>query len=100
MRRILVDYGRQRATAKRDGQQTSLEDTLHITDEKAYFFTVLDQLLDRLAEVNPRQARIVELRYFSGLTEEEIASVLEISVRTVKRDWAIARAWLHAALSA
>jgi RNA polymerase sigma-70 factor (ECF subfamily) len=99
MRRILVDYARHRAASRRSGERLSLDDNLAVSGEQCAFMTELDEALDRLANLNPRQARVVELRFFGGLTEEEIASVLQISSRSVKRDWTVARAWLHGELS-
>jgi RNA polymerase sigma-70 factor, ECF subfamily len=103
MRRLLVDYGRQKRTSKRGGLLTEVElpdDDLLGGGSWAAHDEILavHQALERLSAVDPRQGRIVELRYFGGLTEEETAEVLGISTRTVKRDWAVARAWLHAEL--
>lgn len=101
MRRILVDYARARLTAKRAGNavMTGLDrfepgDELPLDE-----ILVVDEALGRLAEFAPQQTRIVELRYFAGLTVEETAEAVGISPRTVKRDWAIASAWLRAELS-
>jgi len=101
MRRILVDHARQRAAAKRPGgkQRVEIDEKLASTRPRVEELLVLDDALTRLAAWNPRQARLVEMMYFGGLTEEEAAGVLDISVRTVKRDWTSARAWLHAQLS-
>ena len=79
MRRVLVDFARQRGSQKRGGEVQKIE---------------LDEALKVLAEMNPRQSQTVELRYFGGLSEEEIAEHLGVSVRTVRRDWSVARAWL------
>jgi RNA polymerase sigma-70 factor (ECF subfamily) len=100
MRQILVDHARRRGAAKRPGagQQVELEDRHAALDPQLDRLLALDEALTRLAEMDPRQARLVELIYFGGLTEEETAEALGISVRTVKRDWASARAWLQAQL--
>ena len=88
MRRILVDYARQRSAGKRDGGvHVSLDEELMISAEQCDLVADLDEALVRLGEFGPRAARVVELRFFSGLSEEEIADILEVSVRTVKRDW-------------
>lgn len=96
MRRVLVDIARRKNSLKRGGErvQVSLADDVKATPEKTTDLVALDDALDRLAEMNSRHARIVELKYFGGLTEEEIAETLDISVRTVRRDWNLARAWL------
>lgn len=101
MRRILVDFARKKASLKRGGErvQVTLGDNVDISDEKEAEVVALDEALVRLAQLNQRQSRIVELRYFGGLTEEQIAEALEISSRTVRRDWNLARAWLFRELS-
>ena len=100
MRRILVDYARQRAAGKRNAAgRVSLDEGLLISEDMCDLVSDLDEALDRLAQLNPRQAKVVELRFFSGLKEDEIAEVLSISERTVKRDWRMARAWLYGELS-
>jgi len=99
MRRILVDYARQRNAGKRAGVHISFDDNLSISAKHCSMITELDSALERLATLNARQAKIVELRFFSGLTEDEIAEALQISSRTVKRDWTVARAWLYGELS-
>jgi RNA polymerase sigma-70 factor (ECF subfamily) len=99
MRRILVDYARRRCASKRNAERVSLDQNLIVSHEQCAFMTELDEALDSLAILSPRQARVVELRFFGGLTEEEISSVMKISSRTVKRDWIVARAWLHCELS-
>jgi RNA polymerase sigma-70 factor (ECF subfamily) len=100
MRRILVDYARQRAAGKRPdaGMRVELKDWQAATHPSLDQMLILDEALNRLAAMDARQARIVELRYFGGLTEEETAEVLSISLRTVKRDWSSARAWLQVQL--
>ncbi len=97
MRRLLVDHARRGQAARRDGGRPvtlddALGDTIAVTPED-----VLDvhEALDRLARVDPRQARLVELRFFVGLTIDECAEVLGISAATVSREWTLARAWLH-----
>ena len=98
MRRILVDYARARAAAKRDGMATRIEIAgFELSGEAPRTEEILavDEALNRLAEMDPEQTRIVELRYFAGLTIEETAEALGISARTVKREWAMASAWLR-----
>ena len=98
MRRILVDYARQRHRAKRGGIAEDLpleKAALVVSEEKSVDLVALDEALTRLAKFDERQARIVELRYFSGLTIEETAEVLRISPATVKSDWNVAKAWLR-----
>jgi len=102
MRRILVDYARQRAARKRAGSPVTLDEERlgpGVGMDRTEEILAMEEVLDRLAKVDPQQARIVELRYFGGLAVEETAEVLEISPRTVKRDWAMARAWLRAELA-
>lgn len=97
MRHILVDYARARSAEKRGAGaiQVTLDDGLAASNSPFADVLAVDQALSRLAEFDPRQAEIVELRYFAGLTFEEIADRLNIGVRTAKSDWAMARAWLH-----
>ncbi len=96
MRRVLVDYARAHKAEVRGGglQRVELEEGLAISAERTEEVLLLDDALGRLSEVNPRQARVVELRYFGGLSVEQIASVLGIAPRSVKRDWSVARIWL------
>lgn len=96
MRRILVDAARARGAHKRGGniRHVNLEETAVVSDSPAPPVLALDDALTAFSEAAPRQARVVELRYFGGLSEGDIASVLEISPRTVRRDWEIAKAWL------
>jgi RNA polymerase sigma factor (TIGR02999 family) len=102
MRRILVDHARRRARNKRGGDLVIVP--LATASEPAansgasVDVEALDRALDRLASIDARQARVVELRYFSGMTLEEIAEVMALSTGTVKRDWTVARAWLFAEL--
>jgi RNA polymerase sigma-70 factor (ECF subfamily) len=95
MRRILVKHAQSRSAQKRDwGSRIPLEDDLCITTSGKPDTLVVDAALNKLEEIDPRQARIVELRFFSGLTVEETAAVMELSPATVKREWKIARMWL------
>jgi RNA polymerase sigma factor (TIGR02999 family) len=96
MRRILVDHARAHLAAARGGEFRKVEwnEALGIPAERATELIYLDEALERLEEINPRQARIVELRYIGGLSFEEVAAALELSSRTIKRDWSLARIWL------
>lgn len=96
MRRVLVDYARQHKAEMRGGsrKRVELEEGLAITAEHVDDVLMVDELLERLKKDQPRQARVVELRYFGGLSFEQIAPLLEVSSRSVKRDWALARIWL------
>jgi RNA polymerase sigma factor (TIGR02999 family) len=97
MRRVLVDSARRRNSDKRGGDrvQVTLSDAMKSSDKDEADVIALDDALGRLAELNQRHCQIVELRYFGGLTEDEIADTLCISPRTVRRDWNLARAWLY-----
>ncbi|QQS33894.1 MAG: sigma-70 family RNA polymerase sigma factor [Acidobacteriota bacterium] len=101
MRRILVDSARRRASSKRGGNrmQVTLSDAVAADERQGTDIVALDEALRRLAALSPRQSQIVEMKYFGGLTEEQIAETLDISSRTVRRDWNIARAWLYRELS-
>jgi RNA polymerase sigma factor (TIGR02999 family) len=101
MRRILVDFARQRQNLKRGAgaHQVSLDEALVVAPERGADLLALDEALDRLATLNARQARLVELRYFGGLSEEETAEALKVSLRTVQRDWNLARLWLYRELN-
>jgi RNA polymerase sigma-70 factor, ECF subfamily len=101
MRRILVDLARERHNLKRGGgaQQVSLAEGLAIVPERGLDLLALDEALTRLQALNQRQAQIVELRYFGGLNEEETAEALKVSLRTVQRDWNLARLWLYQELT-
>jgi RNA polymerase sigma factor (TIGR02999 family) len=101
MRRVLVDAARRKLSAKRGGEriQVTLAEDVRSTETDQVDVIAIDDALDRLAKMNPRQCRIVELRYFGGLTEDEIAGALNISERTVRRDWNLARAWLYRELN-
>jgi RNA polymerase sigma factor (TIGR02999 family) len=102
MRRILVDYAKGRHAAKRGSGAVKLplDEILGLAvSEKEVDFVELDEALSRLAELDPRQSQIVEMRYFTGLSHEEIAELLGVSVTTVKREWKTARLWLHRELT-
>ena len=100
MRRVLLDHAREVKAAKRGGgQKIPLEPSLVYSEERPGELLEVDEALTRLAERDPRQGRVVELRFFGGCSEDEIARILGVSSRTVKRDWRIARAWLYAELS-
>jgi RNA polymerase sigma factor (TIGR02999 family) len=100
MRRILVNYAVNRRAQKRGSGETllSLEEADSFTDRQSLNVLTLDAALNRLAEFDPVQARIVEMRFFAGLTSEEVAEVLGVSDSTVKREWRSAKAWLAAQL--
>lgn len=100
MRRVLVDHARGHIREKRGGGvvPVSLDEAMVVSPERSEEFLELDRALDRLAALDSRQAKIVELRFFGGLTVEETAEILGISPKTVKRDWAVAKAWLHGEL--
>ena len=101
MRHILVDFARSRDRMKRGGnlQQVSLDETLTMTADHTADFLNLDEALTTLSKLDERQCRVVELRFFAGLTEVEIAEALNVSQRTVQSDWRLARSWLLRALS-
>lgn len=101
MRRILVDYARQRRHAKRGGgaQQISLDEGLFVSDQRSAEVVELSEALDRMAEFDQRKAQTVELRFFGGLSIEETAEVLAVSPGTVMRDWTLAKAWLRREMS-
>lgn len=101
MRRVLVDHARARGAGKRpDGKlKVELNDFLAAQSPRLDQILMLDEALTRLSQMDARQGKLVEMIYFGGLTEEEAAAVLGISVRTVKRDWSSARAWLQAELN-
>jgi RNA polymerase sigma factor (TIGR02999 family) len=96
MRRILVDAARARGANKRGGGvlNVNLDETALLSTAPDRSILALDEALTEFSQVAPRQAKVVELRYFGGLTEEEIVAALKISARTVRRDWDLARAWL------
>jgi len=101
MRRILVDHARARVAEKRGGMQNKVEldDSMLPLQERTLDVLILDEALDRLAKFDPRQARIIELHFFGGLSVAETALVLDVSERTVKRGWTMGRAWLRSELS-
>jgi RNA polymerase sigma-70 factor, ECF subfamily len=96
MRRVLVDYARTRNAEQRGGglKRVEMQDDLAISAEQLDQVEELDEALQKLEKENPRQARVVELRYFGGLSVEQIGAMLQIAPRSVKRDWALARIWL------
>ena len=97
MRRILVDHARAQRAEKREGfrEAVSLDGALVVSTGRSADLIALDEALDRLSKIDARRSRIVELRFFGGLSEEETAQALGISARTVKRDWRVAKAWLY-----
>jgi RNA polymerase sigma-70 factor, ECF subfamily len=101
MRRILVDFARARQHLKRGGgtYQVSLDEGSLVSPERGADLLALHEALERLGALSGRQSQVVELRYFGGLNEEEVAEVLKVSPRTVRHDWSLARAWLYRELS-
>ena len=101
MRRILVDYARNRQATKRGGNELhlALDEALDEAEAQHADLVALDDALSSLAKFDPRQSRIVELRYFGGLTIQEVAEVLSLSDSTIEREWNIARAWLQRELT-
>jgi len=97
MRRILIDYARKRGYAKRGGgaQHVALDEVAVLSPERATDLIDLDEALDKLAAIDPQACRVVELRYFGGLTIEETAEALSLSVDKVKGEWNTAKAWLY-----
>jgi len=102
MRRVLVDHARERKAAKRGGAavRVALEEDVAATDAREVDLIALDTALDELADLDRRQSRVVELRFFGGLGTAEIAEVLDVSRATVDRDWRFARTWLYRRLAA
>jgi len=102
MRRILVDHARRRAAQKRGGPELriTLDEEIAAGDERDLDLLSLDQALDELEALDPRVARIVELRFFGGLSLDDTALAMDVSRRTVAREWALARGWLHKRLEA
>jgi RNA polymerase sigma-70 factor, ECF subfamily len=100
MRRILIDHARGHSRQKRGGEQhkVSLDEVFVFSEQQADELLAVDDCLNRLAKIDPRQARIVEMRFFGGLSVDESAEALGISPKTVKRDWSVAKAWLYADL--
>jgi RNA polymerase sigma factor (TIGR02999 family) len=101
MRRILVDFARARRREKRGGDAllVSLSEAANVAQERRPDLVALDDALQTLEKLDPRQARVVELRFFAGLSLEETAEALKVSLTTVRRDWAVAEAWLYRELS-
>ncbi len=101
MRRIMVDHARQRHSLKRGGGalKVTLDEAALVTETRSEELLALDEALEGLAAQDPRKCQIVELRYFGGLTMEETARFLKVSLRTVEREWNMAKAWLYRALS-
>jgi len=101
MRRILIDYARRRQYAKRGGgaPHVSLDEAAVLSEERATDLIALDEALEGLASIDPQQSRVVELRFFGGLTIEETAEVLKLSHDMVKREWSTAKAWLYREMS-
>jgi RNA polymerase sigma-70 factor (ECF subfamily) len=101
MRQILVDHARKRRAAKRGGaeRQITLEDNFMGEQKNFVDLLVLNEALDRLKALDERACRVVELHFFGGLSVEEMALVLSVSIRTIKRDWSMARSWLHCELA-
>ncbi len=101
MRRILIDHARRHAYAKRGGgaKQVSLDEAAFVAPDQALELVRLDEALQTLAKMDERRCHVVELRYFGGLSNEEIAGVLKVSENTVTRDWNLARAWLYQQLT-
>jgi RNA polymerase sigma-70 factor, ECF subfamily len=101
MRRILLDAARKRVTAKRGGASPhlNLDEVPHPSSEQGRELIALDDALNRLAQIDPRKAQVIELRFFGGLSVEETAAVVKVSKDTIMRDWRLARAWLLNELS-
>lgn len=100
MRQVLVNHAKARGSAKRGGgaARTPLVDSLALLEERAIDLVALDEALERLAHLDPEQAHVVELRFFAGLTVDETAAAVGRPVRSVERDWSVARRWLRAEL--
>ena len=100
MRRILVDHARSHARQKRGGhaQRLSLDATAILTKERVVDLVAIDEALTKLAEFDPQKSRIVEMKFFGGLTNDEVAEYLNVSSRTIEREWRKAKAWLKGAL--
>jgi RNA polymerase sigma factor (TIGR02999 family) len=101
MRRVLVDYARQHNAERRAGglQRVEMEDNLAISPERLDEVLFLDRAMEKLKEKSPRQAQVVELKYFGGLSVEQIAAALDVAPRSVKRDWSLARMFLYRELN-
>jgi RNA polymerase sigma-70 factor (ECF subfamily) len=101
MRHILVDHARKKQTEKRGGAnlQVPLTEKIELRPDRPDEFLALDDAISKLADLDPRQSKIVELHFFGGMTFEEIAEVVKVTPRTVRRDWSVARVWLHRQLT-
>ena len=101
MRRIMVDHARERRALKRGGGalKVTLDEAVLVTEARSEELLALDEALETLTAQDPRKSQIVELRYFGGLTVDETAEFLEVSPRTVEREWTMARAWLYRAIN-
>ena len=101
MRNLLIDHARTKGRQKRGGnrQRLAFDEAMTASTEQRDDFLALNAALDTLAELEPRKAQVVEMRYFGGLSNEEVASALNVSLATVKRDWAVAKTWLKCELS-
>ena len=101
MRRILVDHARGHTADKRGGgiAKLSLDEAIEIAEQREVDLIALDDALNTLAQLDEQQCRVVELRFFGGLTVEEVAEVMKLSPATIKREWSMAKAWLHRELS-
>src|SRR6266567_6315512 len=102
MRQVLLDYARRRHAEKRGGpeaRKVDIEEALLIAPEKLEDLLALDEALEQLAQFDPQQSRLIELRFFAGLNVEDAAEVMGLSTATVKREWRSAKAWLHRALA-
>ena len=102
MRRIMVDHARKRHSLKRgaDAARVTLDEAAWVTESRSEELLALDEVLEQLTAQDPRKGQIVELRYFGGLTVEETADFLKVSLRTIEREWTMAKAWLYRALTA
>ncbi|HEX4899382.1 MAG TPA: sigma-70 family RNA polymerase sigma factor [Pyrinomonadaceae bacterium] len=102
MRHLLIDHARRRLYAKRggDAQQVSLNEATLMSDARAGELVALDEALGKLSQLDPRKGRVIELRYFGGLSLEETSEMLGVSVMTVRRDWRAAKAWLYREMKA
>jgi RNA polymerase sigma factor (TIGR02999 family) len=98
MRQILVDYARRRSAGKRGGagaRKIDIDEAALISGDTLENAVAIDEVLERLAQIDPRQGRLIELRFFGGLSVEETAEVMGVSAITIKREWRSAKAWLH-----
>ena len=101
MRRVLIDYARQRNAVRRGSGnvRVCLDEGLVVSDSQLFLALEIDQVLQELSQKSPRMAQVVEMKFFGGLNDDEIAAALDLSEKTVQRDWLKARAWLHQQLS-